>query len=855
MDLYTSPTDHSRSISGPQSCLKQQEVASPSHKTHRPQSSQVRFSLPIEENSTSFDRSVDTDEQGGSSLHKYEERPQFLASSNPPLRTDYPKIGSPSKIVYPASVNKPEELPTFVDYSNKVNVPVPKEIWDYHSKHHGSSYTNNNYDSVYVTPNGSPCKTHSRNNSLQSIILDTIETYKPKSSNCNALNLQERPVLLPNEENGSGLYLRPDSPMNKYEVPIPLQINVPPYLSPENKGKRRNSLIFDGDGYSVYLGDEISDSSNYSDIEEHIPKDCDISDISIASAENNLSFNVSDDDIDTKLGIDSDANVDLKKQVRNLKRFSIQHTQPAEIKPQRVVEDRKISPEPVNNSALEILATPSKEIIIPTIEDIPRSTTKNGTLEFFKTFSDGDDRSQSNELNGVETNRLNVNFKFPPNNDIQCNDGSFLKTPQESMKSDTENRRQVLRQSQDYRSHAHKRSRSMHTDSDMFATLSPVPNPASSKEKSDSTPEIPERSPLRPSSISSLPLDDMSNDTVSGTVGKKTDSLKSCENLEEESLQEVYEISSAYSSEEEEQFSFISSVEELPRINVFPPSQNDVVDNDSTKKEPVVQQGVTKPLNKISSPLASPKPLSTIQSFSTNIERNLEIPTSKIMAEAIKEVSRGKSLLDPSTRLSNNAKTESQSSYESEISHGSYPSMETTVTDPLLTETPAGKPIDYPLTTSSETGFSRASKDNVSYDSRNLGLNDGRKFHDSLNKNEQDYTILENHNGNMVEVIVLDSPYVDERTDSHFRRTSPETKRKSAEIVDLCEQTAEDIKDLILELTTSDKKYSSRARASYKSLPPLPQHLLNGPQLSQQRHNMSPENQRRYMERIQGMHR
>ena len=130
------------------------------------------------------------------------------------------------------------------------------------------------------------------------------------------------------------LYLASESPLNKYRVSVPLEINLPPFLSPKNKNKKRNSLIFDGDGYSTFEREldelintiggtnvhEQADSSSYSGslLEED----------SIPLAANDISFDISrlnPTEVDKIFGIDENANVNLKYQNRVIRNLGGRH--------------------------------------------------------------------------------------------------------------------------------------------------------------------------------------------------------------------------------------------------------------------------------------------------------------------------------------------------------------------------------------------------------------------------------------------------------------------------------------------------------------------------------------------------
>ena len=242
--------------------------------------------------------------------------------------------------------------PQLVDMQAKVMVSVPEEIWRFHQarkqalerlngspvqkdKFHRSIGTdkppsnNNNLDDQ---------QHQNKSKSLQYIISETIDHYRREEDEAISTQMVSPasiPRLTPIKNytltpKRHDLYLASESPLNKYRVSVPLEINLPPYLSPQNKNKKRNSLIFDGDGYSTFereLDDlintaegtnlhEQANSSSYSGslLEED----------SIPLAANDISFDISrlnPTEVDKVFGIDENANVNLKYQnrvIRNL---------------------------------------------------------------------------------------------------------------------------------------------------------------------------------------------------------------------------------------------------------------------------------------------------------------------------------------------------------------------------------------------------------------------------------------------------------------------------------------------------------------------------------------------------------
>ena len=324
---------------------------------------QVRFSIPI--NTVDNDNNMDNAITG--------EIPTVPISTSP-IKIVFPKDPSDSEsqssivssIDNNANTNECDENVEMlarvgieghlVDMKSKIMVNVPEEIWNFHhnrkqnklhqrTKSMDDTSLNRNPINNNSTPNSN--KNHHRSRSLQSIISQTLnefnsfnEPYDSSFSTSNINNSQISQVsplnytssinsnsILRTPNKPTTLYLTSDSPINKHNVPIPLEISLPPFLSPENKNKKRNSLIYDGESYSVYNEEEesISSLSRDEEEEEGISTSGSISDSvvstnSLPSITYNISFDANTPDPDSLLGIDNEANVNLKRQLRNLRR-------------------------------------------------------------------------------------------------------------------------------------------------------------------------------------------------------------------------------------------------------------------------------------------------------------------------------------------------------------------------------------------------------------------------------------------------------------------------------------------------------------------------------------------------------
>lgn len=414
--------------------------------------SQVRFSIPDYSNLES-DRSIDQE-----SL---------------PLM-------SPSKIVFPKDTDEPEASRDrqaghamsnrghFVDMHSRVMLDVPEDIWNFHTARRDGGNKHQRSKSMLTGDEQRPSyRSHNRNSSLQAVIVETVNSISSGRGS------QLQPANLARPE----LFLSPESPLNSYKMPVPLEISLPPYLSPVNKEKKRASVVFDGEGYSQFGG--LSSSS-------------DESEASISFAQHDVSFNVShreESDVDKALGIDEHANVNLKIQNKNLRR---QEQSPRPI-PSDKQSPRSVSTDKQSNKSLQVLSTPYKPIHIPDLENDIQPKSTNGTLKFFDEFEPSQQltapvRNDEETLSpGRKRDQMDVNFSFPntQNQDFQRVDPSHTSV-------EFENRRKSLQRNSalGIKGHKHRRSRSIHNAEDMFAATS-------------TPPKIPSRSPLRPKSPTS----------------------------------------------------------------------------------------------------------------------------------------------------------------------------------------------------------------------------------------------------------------------------------------------------------------------------------------------------------------
>ncbi|CDH11857.1 uncharacterized protein ZBAI_03643 [Zygosaccharomyces bailii ISA1307] len=453
---------------------------------------------------------------------------------------------SSSKIVFPKGCEDDSEYETanesvrasiqslgkdghFMDMHSRVMIDVPEEIWDFHTRKRLGGHRRSNSSRSQSMDNGN----EDLSKSLQSIIVDTLDsmgTYKekylaenPDSGNSSSIS-QMSPLNLRREPK-SELYLTTYSPLNNHNVPIPLEISLPPFLSPKNKRKKRNSLIFDGTSYSPFVEDpyegseeenveEASEKRQLTDTEDELS----ISDGSIPPAVHDISFDVgSAYNIDQELGIDKDANVNLKIQRKNLRKHSPDkkpskgyrtpspspkkppiNTKTKQLqRPRGIPNDEKRPELSKSRRSLDILETPFKQISIPDFEHEPASTTSTGSLKFFDSFEEPELQLQSRSPTN-KTDRLDMNYKFP----LKSPDPDFTKVDNSPTSSSFERRRERLIQQKSLPSgghrHMHSRSRSIHGVGDMFA--------ASSTSPSKKSPEL--RQEYLPKSKTAFSVDD-----------------------------------------------------------------------------------------------------------------------------------------------------------------------------------------------------------------------------------------------------------------------------------------------------------------------------------------------------------
>ncbi|KAH7590137.1 hypothetical protein J7295_00523 [Nakaseomyces glabratus] len=224
-----------------------------------------------------------------------------------------------------------------VDMHSKIMIDVPEDIWKFHRSHRKSKSLEGDSSS------GSIVLGHKKSKSLQSIILETVSSYQDYSrdtstgdissstnnsslSQVSPLHLGPQTMMTPTKNASSNsLYLSSESPLNKYKVPVPAMISLPPFLSPENKHKKSNSVVYNGSGYSAYNYDGDTSSEYTGDHTQTSTDD------SIPSAKFDISFDPgaqSAQETDHILGIDEDANVNLKVQNRNLRMKSLHNQIP-----------------------------------------------------------------------------------------------------------------------------------------------------------------------------------------------------------------------------------------------------------------------------------------------------------------------------------------------------------------------------------------------------------------------------------------------------------------------------------------------------------------------------------------------
>ncbi|KAH3900858.1 Fir1p SCDLUD_002313 [Saccharomycodes ludwigii] len=254
-------------------------------------------------------------------------------------------------------------------------------------------------------------KDNSSNNNIEKqpkIIIANGDSNKELVNNTSSIITDSIPRNLLNTSN---LYLHQDSPLNNFNVLIPLEINLPPQLSGTQTKTKRKSLLFDGNSYSEYQVDNSHDTS----------------DISIPSAANNFSFELDDLANDEFLCIDKEANVNLKQQMSNMlnkKKYQTKNTTAAAAATTTTTRSDN------NCSSLEILKSPSKVIDIPDLSDeqyLLKTDSYNSVNSLNRYFQDTDiNASTKNSFvsdqfsilsnttpKKYEANALNMQFKFP----------------------------------------------------------------------------------------------------------------------------------------------------------------------------------------------------------------------------------------------------------------------------------------------------------------------------------------------------------------------------------------------------------------------------------------------------------
>lgn len=316
--------------------------------------SQVRFSLPIIDAIESDSSNMSMSTSPSKIVFPRDSSDDSMSDSSiTPSITN--SVNSNSKVISTETLVRAAIEGHLVDMQSKVMVTVPERIWSFHnerkqtsnnkkSHQRAQSMQDLSFDREMDTKENNPVypnRGHHRSRSLQSLISQTVmefnNTINGDSMNDSQIS-QVSPLNFPSFNNSSSnlnlrtpskaknLYLTSDSPINKHKVPIPLEISLPPFLSPSNKNKKRNSLIYDGDSYSVFnedstsLSESESTSEMVSESTSEIVHDSILSNSSIASVTYNISFDANIMDPDALLGIDNDANVNLKDQFHNLKR-------------------------------------------------------------------------------------------------------------------------------------------------------------------------------------------------------------------------------------------------------------------------------------------------------------------------------------------------------------------------------------------------------------------------------------------------------------------------------------------------------------------------------------------------------
>lgn len=686
---------------------------------------------------------------------------------------------SPSKIVFPKDSGEIEEGEEasrdvridnhghFLDMQSRVMLDVPEEIWKFHTTRRDSKnrrHRRTTSEKTAQVQRSAP--SHNRTKSLQAMIVDTV-TSMSTGSNTNREYLNEgtvsdtsqvSPLNLPRPE----IYLSPESPLNSYRLPIPLEISLPPFLSPLNKQKHRRSVVYDGDGYSQYKDGSSSSSEEA------------ISDDSIASANHEYSFNIDQGtNVDETLGIDEHGNVNLKTQQKNLRKQQ-QRTTTKVIKSNNNANTGKLEPPTNANQAiktnmhenlkrqqlspnsqqarksLQILSTPSKLINIPDLEHDMHPRCSQGTLKFFDKFEqsqtpvEAPNQPQETLSPGKQRDQLDLNFTFPR----LIQDPDFEKVDNSPTSKDFENRRSALMErnlSPGDKGHRHRRSRSIHNAEDMFAATS-------------TPPRVPNRSPLRPKSPTS---EENIVDQPEVTTLSNSDILAEASSVYEE-----------------------NSLNEKSNDGADTQNKSDIGNKTEESLKIVFERRINN--SEVSGEPQPTKPMTLMHSFKEPI-----IPPEATNSPPISDDFQMK-LLSPRRSLSN---VGSSSSYNSEFSRRSHTSSATSQPSECYSpmRLPMKKKNMRPL---KEQGIIRNDID--------------QQRSDSLR------SIYEKRDGKTVEVFVLDDDddgedcQVAKTTKSQGKCSSRNSCRRSksyeeatknyARILQMCERTADQAKDILLQL-------------------------------------------------------
>ncbi|SCU86592.1 LAMI_0D02784g1_1 [Lachancea mirantina] len=806
-------------------CLRSAERRGPTY-NHRHSNSQVRFSLPNVEDE---DPTRDLEEE---QLHT--------------------PIKQASKIVFPREDDgtlENDKAKHFVDLPHRVMIDVPNDIWEFHSK--GRSREMLAGEEPLELKRPSARRSHQRTQSFQSIIADTIHAYKDSNRTVNATHMS--PVRLPPDTSKSGtLFLRSDSPLNKYKVAVPLEISVPPYLSPDNRHKRRNSVIYDGDGYSAYLSEDEGDTEG-SNGNESCSRDSsgvveDISDISIPSASHSIVFEAGQD-VDTFLGIDKDANVNLKSQVRNLmspNRIGMSSSShPGQHTPQAKSRQSSASKtNPDQNDSLKILATPSKTIEIPDLHQMVKSPgmLRSPNHAFFDDL--GPELSyEMEDTYGGTRGVLNQSFEFPVIKDSKVakpggltiypegNSEDFIKIPTATDSIDFEKRQSHLmnlasQTGNARKRHSHARSRSIRSMQDLDSIEPSRPL------------EIPERSPLRPSSISShersssatnlskLFLD--GNEAVGSTpaVGRHQSIAKTLPEARSELDSLRHEVE--YTQNKSPGHSVTPSVDSAQHFfendyesrSFSSSSYNELTDDAQGLEtgEPTSADDSIQIIKEVH--YNSTAPLSTYNSFKIPLDashfKKHEEPTS--MNEKHGNVSL------PSRQLSNNF---SNSSYETESSQRSHQTSLTSYSaanDNEVVRAPTKASNNNPVVAWNQSYnspfFTAQNRNTSAY--QHLPLI-GKPRPAAANLDDCQIS-REKIGGRFVDVVILDEQETPKKP-SHRPRSFHEGARENCfEVMQMCDQTADRAKDVILSLV--EKKVAATRSMEKSPNRPLPPSLL-----------------------------